>query len=122
MCAPIASLSTMASEFYHQYTPTTPSQQAKKAAEAAAKPAKAAGAMIQDDSTEEVDPTLYFENRVKAVEAKKAKGINPYPHKFAVSISLPEFIAKYSSLEAGQQLSEVTVSVAGAWVPGHGQA
>lgn len=40
--------------------------------------------------------------------------MNPYPHKFHVSMSLPDFVAKYNSLEAGQQLTDVTVSVAGA--------
>jgi lysyl-tRNA synthetase class 2 len=50
---------------------------------------------------------------VKAITAKKAAGINPYPHKFHVSMSLPEYIEKYSSLEPGQQLTDVTVSVAG---------
>jgi lysyl-tRNA synthetase class 2 len=50
---------------------------------------------------------------VKAVTAKKAAGANPYPHKFHVSISLPEYIEKYSSMEAGKQLTDVTVSLAG---------
>lgn len=86
--------------------------QAKKAAEAAAKPPSKKAALM-DDSTEETDPTLYFENRVKVLDAKKAKGINPYPHKFNVTMSLPDYIAKYSSLEPGQRLDDVTVSVAG---------
>lgn len=66
-----------------------------------------------DDSAEETDPTLYYENRVKALAAKKAKGINPYPHKFHVSMSLPEYVEKFSSLEAGQRLEDTTVSIAG---------
>ncbi|PNW84838.1 hypothetical protein CHLRE_03g160500v5 [Chlamydomonas reinhardtii] len=87
---------------------------AAKAAAAPAKPAKEAdGPALEDDSTEITDPTAYFENRVKYINAKKAKGVNPYPHKFHVSMSLPDFVAKYNSLEAGQQLTDVTVSVAG---------
>ncbi|KAG2440330.1 hypothetical protein HXX76_004435 [Chlamydomonas incerta] len=87
---------------------------AAKAAAAPAKPAKEAdGPALEDDSTEITDPTAYFENRVKYINAKKAKGVNPYPHKFHVSMSLPDFVAKYNSLEAGQQLNDVTVSVAG---------
>jgi len=85
---------------------------AAKAAADAAKPAKKAAAAI-DDTEDEENPALYHENRVKAITAKKAAGINPYPHKFHVSLSLPEYIEKYSSLEAGQQLTDVTVSVAG---------
>ncbi|KAG2455091.1 hypothetical protein HYH02_000911 [Chlamydomonas schloesseri] len=89
-------------------------KEAAKAAKAAAKPAKEAdGPALEDDSTEITDPTAYFENRVKYINAKKAKGVNPYPHKFHVSMSLPDFVAKYGSLEAGQQLTDVTVSVAG---------
>lgn len=90
--------------------------QAKKAAEAAAKPVSKKAALL-DDSTEETDPTLYFENRVKGLNAKKAKGQNPYPHKFNVTLTLPEYVAKYTNLEAGQRLDDVTVSVAGASKP-----
>lgn len=86
--------------------------QAKKAAEAAAKPPSKKAALL-DDSTDEADPTLYFENRVKHIAAKKAKGINPYPHKFHVSTTLPEYIKQYSSLEPGARLDDVTVSLAG---------
>lgn len=89
---------------------------AKRAAEAGAAPAKSkddAPALIDDSKDEELDPTMYFENRVKYINAKKEKGINPYPHKFDVSMSMPEYVAKYSSLEAGEQLSDVTVSIAG---------
>uniref|UniRef100_A0A383W8G9 Lysine--tRNA ligase n=1 Tax=Tetradesmus obliquus TaxID=3088 RepID=A0A383W8G9_TETOB len=85
---------------------------AKKAAEAAAKPPSKKAAVL-DDSAEEADPTLYYENRLKHIAAKKAKGINPYPHKFAVSTTLPEYIEKYASLEAGARLDDVTVSLAG---------
>jgi hypothetical protein len=68
---------------------------------------------LEDDSNEEVDPTLYFENRLKALEIKKGKGINPYPHKFHVSMSMPDFVQKFKSLEAGEQLTDVTLSLAG---------
>lgn len=71
-------------------------------------------AALLDDSSEETDPNLYYENRVKALAAKKAKGLNPYPHKFEVTSSLPDYVAKYSSsIEAGQRLDDVTVAVAG---------
>jgi hypothetical protein len=89
--------------------------QAKKAAEAASKPAAPKKAALLDDSAEELDPTLYFENRVKFVEGRKAGGANPYPHKFPVTISIPEYIAKYKDLEAGAQLKDVKVALAGGW-------
>ncbi|GLC33824.1 Lysine--tRNA ligase [Pleodorina starrii] len=91
-------------------------KEAAKAAAAAAappKPAKEDGPALEDDSNEITDPTAYFENRVRYINAKKAKGVNPYPHKFHVSMSLPDYIAKYGSLESGQQETESTVSVAG---------
>ena len=41
-----------------------------------------------------MDPSKYFANRLASVDALKAKGLNPYPHKFNVSLSLSAFIAK----------------------------
>jgi len=89
---------------------------ATKAAQAAAKPAKAEGeegAGGLEEDNEDLDPAQYRENRIKAIVAKKAKGVNPYPHKFQVSMSIPEYVEKYSSLEAGAQLTDVTVALAG---------
>lgn len=90
-------------------------KQAVEAAErAAAKAAKGdADAALEDDSNEETDPTKYFENRVKAITAAKARGENPYPHKFHVSTQLPAYVAKYASLEPGQQLPEDVLTLAG---------
>ena len=92
--------------------------QAKQAVEAAARAAEkaakgGAAPALEDDSNEETDPTKYYENRVRAVVAAKARGENPYPHKFHVSIQLPAYVAKYGGLEAGQQAAEETVSLAG---------
>jgi lysyl-tRNA synthetase class II len=64
------------------------------------------------EEAEELDPTQYFENRVRYVNRRKAAGDNPYPHKFQVSVSLLDFVAKFSSLEAGTIAGE-TVSIAG---------
>eukprot|EP00611_Tribonema_gayanum_P020012 TRINITY_DN3578_c0_g1_i1.p1 TRINITY_DN3578_c0_g1~~TRINITY_DN3578_c0_g1_i1.p1 ORF type:complete len:840 (-),score=319.07 TRINITY_DN3578_c0_g1_i1:276-2795(-) len=82
---------------------------AKKAADAAAAgPAKKkAGA-----EEEELDPTQYHANRVKAITAMETKGLNPYPHKFTTTTSLPAFVAAYSSMEAGAH-GTGTVSLAG---------
>lgn len=90
--------------------------QAKKAAEAIANPPTRKVAALLDDSTDDTDPSLYHEHRLKYIAAKKAKGINPYPHKFSVSTSLPEYIKQYSGLEAGARLEGTLVSLAGACV------
>lgn len=55
----------------------------------------------------------YFENRLKYLASQKADGKNPYPHKFQVSMSLPEYIEKYGSLSNGDHLEDVLVSLAG---------
>ncbi|MED6191532.1 hypothetical protein PIB30_117234 [Stylosanthes scabra] len=84
-------------------------EKAKKAAEAqnaqSNKPASA------DD--EDMDPTQYFENRLKYLAGQKAEGINPYPHKFNVTMSISQYIDKYGSLEKGEHLEDVSVSLSG---------
>lgn len=47
---------------------------------------KASAAADEDD--EDLDPNQYYERRVAAVTAAKARGDNPYPHKFQVRGSL----------------------------------
>jgi len=39
--------------------------------------------------------------------------VTVYPHKFHTTISIPEFVTKYSSVEDGARVESVTVSVAG---------
>ena len=49
-----------------------------------------------------------------AVKHAKASGSNLYPHKFEVSISLPDFVEKYKDLPDGDHLEDGTVvSIAG---------
>ncbi|MFS7918346.1 putative lysine--tRNA ligase [Helianthus anomalus] len=62
---------------------------------------------------EDMDPTQYFENRLKTLDAQKAAGLNPYPHKFHVSMSILEYIEKYETLNSGDHLEDVQVSLAG---------
>lgn len=62
---------------------------------------------------EDMDPTQYFENRLKTLATQKAAGVNPYPHKFHVSMSILEYIEKYETLESGAHLEDVQVSLAG---------
>jgi len=59
-----------------------------------------------------MDPTQYYENRIKTLDSLKAIGVNPYPHKFPVGISVAEYIEKYKSLSDGEKL-DVTECLAG---------
>ncbi len=89
---------------------------AEKAEKAAQAPAMAEGQEKKVDalSGDDITPNEYFKLRSKAVEELKSNaGTHPYPHKFHVSISLTDFIEKYSTLEDGQSLDEVEVRVAG---------
>ncbi|KAF4401438.1 hypothetical protein G4B88_001632 [Cannabis sativa] len=64
----------------------------------------------EDDN---MDPTQYLQNRLASLALAKAAGINPYPHKFTVSISVPELIAAYGSLDSGEHVETIEVSLAG---------
>ena len=59
----------------------------------------------------DLDPRLYFENRSKQVLDLKSSG-KMYPNKFTVSISISEFIEKYSACDDGDVKDEL-VTVAG---------
>ncbi|MCI22703.1 lysine-tRNA ligase, partial [Trifolium medium] len=62
---------------------------------------------------EDIDPTQYLENRLKYLATEKRKGKNPYPHKFSVTLSIEQYIKEYGSLNDGQHLDDVSVSLAG---------
>lgn len=64
---------------------------------------------------EEISPNEYYKLRSAAVAALKEgpKGEHPYPHKFTVTSSLEDFIEKYNTLESGEVLDSVTLSLAG---------
>uniref|UniRef100_A0A0R3SW37 Lysine--tRNA ligase n=1 Tax=Hymenolepis diminuta TaxID=6216 RepID=A0A0R3SW37_HYMDI len=85
----------------------------KKKAEAASKQAAnkpKVGALKE----EELDDQQYYEMRLASIRKLKEEGkINPYPHKFSASISVPEFRKRYDHLEKGQHLNDVEVSIAG---------
>lgn len=86
----------------------------KEAAKAAAGVANTTGSKpkLGGDDGEELDPTAYFENRLKAITALQKTGVPAYPHKFHVSHSLPAYIQQFSVLGDGEHGSDV-VSVAG---------
>ncbi|XBH95503.1 hypothetical protein VPH35_086050 [Triticum aestivum] len=83
----------------------------KAAAAAAAGGAPQQAAAAADD--EDMDPTQYYENRLRTLDALKAGGANPYPHKFLASISVPGYIEKYKGLNEGEKLADVTECLAG---------
>jgi lysyl-tRNA synthetase class 2 len=94
----------------------------KKAEKVAAKPpAEAATTAKVDDkaATNKIDesefnPAEYFKYRSGLIEdLKKTPESHPYPHKFHVSISLEDFINKYSHLKDGEMLENEKLSVAG---------
>jgi lysyl-tRNA synthetase class 2 len=86
----------------------------KKAAEQAAQKAEKSEKATADKGVDEesLDPTQYKENRTKMLQELEKSGVNPWPHKFQVTLTVPEFIEKYSPLEKDQKLDEV-VSIAG---------
>jgi lysyl-tRNA synthetase class 2 len=84
-------------------------KEAKKAAKIAAAPPKP-----KKENEEDLDPTKYFENRCKAIQKlRESKQPNPYPYKFHVSMSIPEFIEKFSNIKDGEHLTDVEVTLAG---------
>jgi lysyl-tRNA synthetase class 2 len=80
---------------------------AEKTANAPAAKPKASG-----DDDEELDPTQYKENRGKMLVEMEKAGHNPWPHKFALTISVPEFITKFENLKNDEKLDE-SVTLAG---------
>ncbi|SMN20327.1 similar to Saccharomyces cerevisiae YDR037W KRS1 Lysyl-tRNA synthetase [Maudiozyma saulgeensis] len=88
--------------------------EAKKAAKKANAKPVAAPKKKKDDALADLDPSQYFEARSRQIlELRKSNDPNPYPHKFQVSISNPEFLKKYAYLKRGETLPEEKVSIAG---------
>lgn len=88
-------------------------KEAQKAATVTADDTKTAKKDDKIDESE-ISPNEYFKLRSAAVnELKKSEVNHPYPHKFHVSSSLEDFIAKYSSLKDGEMLENESLSVAG---------
>ena len=87
---------------------------AKQAAGRKRDPKVAAAQAAMQESGENLDPSQYIANRKAALRSLKDAGKNPYPHKFDVSMTIAQFIAKFSAeIEPGQQLEEPVVSLAG---------
>lgn len=88
--------------------------EAKKAAKKASAPVKPDPVKKESDAFANLDPSQYFEARSLQInELRSTHAPNPYPHKFHVSTSLPDFLAKYSELKRGETLPNERVSIAG---------
>lgn len=83
----------------------------KKAQDQAAKAAQQPKKKSSAQEEEELDPTQYKENRLKTLHAYGFDAC--YPHKFQVSISIPEYRKKYEHLQTDQKLENERASVAG---------
>uniref|UniRef100_A0A0C9S7S3 lysine--tRNA ligase n=1 Tax=Wollemia nobilis TaxID=56998 RepID=A0A0C9S7S3_9CONI len=88
-------------------------EEEKKKKAAAAQITNAQKHQAMDEEDEDMDPTQYLENRLKILAALKSTGVNPYPHKFNVSLSIPAFVQKYGNLGSGEQCKDIEVSLAG---------
>lgn len=92
---------------------------AEKKANAPAEGAKKAKLVVEDD--EELDPTQYYENRLKAIASLESKGVSAYPHKFFADIRISEYIAKYSYIADGESNDDVVVTITGRLLNMRGQ-
>ncbi|KAK9990638.1 hypothetical protein SO802_025623 [Lithocarpus litseifolius] len=62
---------------------------------------------------EDMDSTQYFQNRLKHLASLRAAGEEPYPHKFPVTMCIPEYVEQYKNIGNGEHLEDVTVNLAG---------
>ncbi|KAJ2556863.1 lysyl-tRNA synthetase [Coemansia sp. RSA 1933] len=91
---------------------------AKKAAKAAAAPpapvtAATATENAEQEAEDELNPNQYFELRSRAVDKMREEGPYPYPHKFNVTMSVPEFIEKFGTMQPGESKPETEVFLSG---------
>mmetsp|Transcript_21310 Transcript_21310/g.75821 ORF Transcript_21310/g.75821 Transcript_21310/m.75821 type:complete len:611 (-) Transcript_21310:127-1959(-) len=100
-----------------QKTRETDKKKADKAKEKAdkelaegGKPEKEASVLSASNAEDTLEPHQYFEMRCAAMKKQQALSeqdgsvATPWPHKFKVSASIPEFESKYGALEAGDRL------------------
>uniref|UniRef100_A0A914WEB0 Lysine--tRNA ligase n=1 Tax=Plectus sambesii TaxID=2011161 RepID=A0A914WEB0_9BILA len=89
-------------------------EKAEKDAQKAVAPAAASANKDKDKKAlDPSDPQEYFNMRVRQIADRRAKGENPFPHKFNVTMALVDFIAQYEKLTTEQVLTDVTVNLAG---------
>ncbi|XP_029040693.2 lysine--tRNA ligase isoform X2 [Osmia bicornis bicornis] len=87
-------------------------KEAKVCAVAAAKPQ--AKTIEKKDDEETISPNEYIKLRTQAINHLKNINENPYPHKFHVSMSMENFIEKFSNtIKNGEVLQNEVHSIAG---------
>lgn len=94
-------------------------KEAERLAKKASEPAKAPKLGVEDP--EDMDPTQYYDNRMKTVNQLQEQGRTMFPHKFHAGIRHAEFIEKYSSVEAGAHKEDEIVSITGRALSKRGQ-
>lgn len=71
------------------------------------------------DIMADLNPNQYFDIRSRQIEEFRKQNdadpaaLNPYPHKFNRSLTIPQFAEKYSSLARGETLKDVEVTITG---------
>ena len=65
------------------------------------------------DAQVEVDPTQYRDNRMTEIAEIRKLGREPYPHKWPVTSTIKEVVAKYAHLENGERVEGEEVVIAG---------
>jgi lysyl-tRNA synthetase class 2 len=96
-------------------------KEAKEAEKLAKKEAEPAKEKLGADDSEEMDPTQYYENRLRAITQLQESGQTAFPHKFHASMRVSEYVAKFSSIEDGAQIEGETVSITGRILSKRGQ-
>jgi lysyl-tRNA synthetase class 2 len=91
---------------------------AEKAAKKASEPVKAS---TKGGDDEELDPTAYYENRVKAMNALEESGQSAYPHKFHATHRLHAYIEEFEGVADGEHDESKLVSVSGRVLSKRGQ-
>jgi len=84
-----------------------------------AKPKVEAKSSAKKDDEEELDPSKYRENRIKAIKAMAPN--DAYPHKWNVNTSIPSLLEKWDHLEPGSHKEDVEVIVGGRVMSKRGQ-
>lgn len=71
------------------------------------------------DIMADLNPNQYFDIRSRQIEEyrqaneKDPKAFNPYPHKFSRSLTIPEFVEKYSGLARGETKADTEIKLTG---------
>ncbi|KAJ8145356.1 hypothetical protein OY671_001547 [Metschnikowia pulcherrima] len=71
------------------------------------------------DIMADLNPNQYYDIRSRQIDEfrkaneKDTAALNPYPHKFHRTLTVPEFVKKYESLARGETLNEEQVKITG---------